>query len=303
MKSYIRWVALVVLLGGAAAAALIFWPDAPANSPTPAPEPELVAGQDNCTAEVVVPGGIFVEGVVGVPQRLNPLLSDANPVEADLVDLIFEGLTRYDADGRLQPALAEQWSVSEDGLLITFTLRENAVWHDGQPVRAADVQFTYSLLQQESFPAPAGLRLLWQPVIIEVVDERTVNFRLPQPYAPFLEATTRGLLPAHLLADIPLAELADHPFNHAPVGAGPFMIVDGDNWRRVGRLTLAPNPAYWPPEISPDGLAFQFFADYATLLNALHTGGVQAVNNIPAAAVNEAALLPELRLITSPAPR
>jgi peptide/nickel transport system substrate-binding protein len=303
VKPYIRWLALVVLLGSVAAAALIFWPTSPAASPTPEPELELAAGPGVCTAETIISGGILAEGVVGAPQRLNPLLSDANPVEADLADLLFEGLTRYDHDGRLQPATAERWTVSEDGLTIAFTLRENALWHDGQPIRAADVQFTYGLLQQETFPAPAGLRLLWQAVSIEVVDERTINFRLPQPYAPFLEATTRGLLPAHLLADIPPAELADHPFNFAPVGSGPFMVADGDSWRRNGRLTLAPNPAYWPSEISPDGLALQFFPDYATLLAALRNGDLQAVNNIPAAAVAEAAMLPELRLVTSPAPR
>ena len=303
MKADFRWPALVALVGVALVATLLFWPERPADTPTPVPESELLSGPGNCTAEIVVPGGIFVEGVVGIPQRLNPLLSDGNPVEADLVDLLFEGLTRYDGRGHLQPALAESWAVSDDGLTITFTLREEAAWHDGQPVRAVDVQFTYGLLQQEAFPAPAGLRLLWQAVTIEVVDERTVQFRLPQPYAPFLEATTRGLLPAHLLADIPPAELADHPYNWAPVGAGPFMVADGDSWRRTGRLSLTPNPAYWPPEISPDGLALQFFPDYTSLLAALDAGDIQAVNKIPAAAVVEAALLPNLRLISSPAPR
>jgi peptide/nickel transport system substrate-binding protein len=303
VKAEFRWPALAALVGVVLIATLLLWPERPADMPTAAPQPELQEGQGSCTAETVVPGGIFVEGVVGIPQRLNPLLSDNNPVEADLVDLLFEGLTRYDDRGFLQPALAESWAVSDDGLTITFTLREEAAWHDGQPVRAADVQFTYGLLQQEAFPAPAGLRLLWQAVTITVVDERTVQFRLPQPYAPFLEATTRGLLPAHLLADIPPAELADHPYNWAPVGAGPFMVADGDNWRRTGRLTLTPNPVYWPAEVSPDGLAFQFFADYPGLLAALDAGDIQAVNKIPATAVVEAALLSNLRLISSPAPR
>jgi peptide/nickel transport system substrate-binding protein len=287
-------------------AALFLWPEPPAETPvaaTPEPEPELTVGPGICTAEIIASGGIFTEGVVGVPQRLNPLLSDANPVEADLVDLIFEGLTRYDGDGRLQPALAERWIVSDNGLVVTFILRENARWHDGQPIRAADIQFTYGLLQNEAFPAPSSLRLLWQAVFIETVDERTVLFHLPQPYAPFLEATTRGLLPAHLLADIPAEALADHPFNFAPIGAGPFMVADGDNWRHFGRLTLIPNPAYWPPEMSPDGLAFQFFADYPSLLTALNAGEIQAVNNIPATAVVDATALPQLRLISSPAPR
>ncbi|MCB0014499.1 MAG: hypothetical protein KDE34_21440, partial [Anaerolineales bacterium] len=92
-----------------------------------------------CTQTVPASGGIFVEGVVGLPRQINPLLSDPNPVDQELVSLIFDGLTRYDATGRLVPNLAESWQVSDDGLTVQFTLRDDAHWQDGEPVTAADV--------------------------------------------------------------------------------------------------------------------------------------------------------------------
>lgn len=97
-------------------------------------------------------GGDFVEGVVGAPRSLNPLLSDLYPVDRELTSLIFDGLTRYDASGALVSALAESWVVSDDGRSVTFTLRDDLVWHDGEPVTAVDVAFTYGLLQNEAFP-------------------------------------------------------------------------------------------------------------------------------------------------------
>ena len=74
--------------------------------------------------------------MVGAPLYLNPLLSDNQPIDRELVRLIFDGLTRYGVDGRLQPALAQSWQVSEDGLSLHFNLRQDATWHDGQPVTA-----------------------------------------------------------------------------------------------------------------------------------------------------------------------
>ena len=92
------------------------------------------------------PGGTYVEGLLGTPQFVNPLLCQYNEVDRDLCSLIFSGLIRYDERGLPQPDLAERWDVSADGLVYTFHLRPNARWHDDQPVTAADVVFTLQLL-------------------------------------------------------------------------------------------------------------------------------------------------------------
>lgn len=256
-----------------------------------------------CTTRVPAPGGTMTEGVVGAPRYLNPLLSDENPVDRELSSLLFDGLLQVDETGRLAPALAEEWAVSEDGLTVQFALRDDVRWHDGEPFTAEDVVFTYSLLQNDAFPAPEEVRALWQPVTISSSGPNSVSFTLPEPYAPFLDATTRGILPAHLLSGVAPAALPEHEFNVRPVGTGPFMVAAGENWRRTGRLRLAPNPAFWRQGVQLDGLAFRFYPDMAELMNAYRAGEVQAINNVPAWAVPEVLAMERTRLFTAPLPR
>ena len=256
-----------------------------------------------CTTRVPAAGGSLAEGMVGAPRALNPLLAENNPVERELVSLIFDGLTRYDEAGELVPALARSWEVGEEGRTVTFTLADDVTWHDGRPFSAADVLFTYQLLQDEAFPAPAELRALWQSVTIEQQGQHTVSFTLPEPYSPFLDATTRGILPAHLLQELSPAEIARHDFNQHPVGTGPFMVPADSNWPRTGRLHLLPSPDRWPQGVKLDGLEFRFYPDFATLLAAYRAGEIQALNSVPPAQVPEVAALARTRLYSAPLPR
>ncbi len=192
MKPDIRWQALLALAGLALVLMLLSY---------------QVQSAALCSVTVPATGGTFVEGIVGHPSSLNPLLSDPYPVDRELTNLIFDGLVSYDETGQVIPALAENWSVSEDGLTITFELREGLKWHDGQPVSAEDVAFTYGLIQNEDSPGPVALKEFWQSVVIDVQDERTIKFTLPQPYSPFFEAVTRGILPSHKLEGVDVADI------------------------------------------------------------------------------------------------
>lgn len=262
-----------------------------------------VQSEGLCTTRVPTAGGSVIEGVVGIPHYLNPLLSDPNPVDRELTSLIFDGLLYYDDSGRLAPALARDWQVSEDGLTVTFSLREDVTWHDGEPFTADDVVFSYSLLQDEAFPATPALRALWQSVTISRDGPATVSFTLREPYSPFLDATTRGILPAHLLAGISPAQIAGHSFNNQPVGTGPFMVPAGENWARTAQLRLVPNPKFWPQGIQLDGVTFRFFPDTDAVIDAYQSGEVQAINDVPSPRVPEVLALEQTRMYTSPSPR
>lgn len=287
MKFHLRWQILLAVLAFSLTAALLSF---------------QVQSTSLCTTRVPAAGGVFVEGVVGLPQYLNPLLSDPFPVDRELVSLIFDGLTQVNEKGRIVPALAENWTVSEDGRTVRFVLRDDVTWHDGQPVTAEDVVFTYGLMQDENFPGPAALRNLWQNVTITQVDERTVEFALPEPYAPFLTETTRGILPAHLLQGVTAVSLAEDSFNQFPVGTGPWMVNANEDWRQTGQLQLLPNPVYWRQGTQIPVLAFQFFPDETTLLEAFADGRIQAINSISPAMLPEAAAVPEIRLFTAESP-
>lgn len=255
-----------------------------------------------CTTRLPASGGRVVEGIVGRPQYLNPLLSHENPVDSHLVDLIFDGLVRYGPDGVPLPALASGWEVSDDGRTFTFELREDARWHDGRPVSSADVAFTYGLLKEDSFPAEESLRELWKSVVISPTTVSQISFVLPQPYGAFVDAATVGILPVHLLGDVAPEDLGGHSYNRTPVGTGPFMVPPGNDWRDDGYLRLAPNPLYWRQGVQIDFLEFKFFEDVPSLIAASSDGEIQAISSVPEEGVAEIGTVDRMRLFSAPAP-
>ncbi|MBC7242760.1 MAG: peptide ABC transporter substrate-binding protein, partial [Anaerolineae bacterium] len=169
--------------------------------------------------------GRYTEGLAGAPQHLNPLLAQYNSVDRDICALLFEGLTAFDEAGRVVPRLAERWAIAPDGLTYTFVLRKGVYWHDGAPFTADDVVFTAGVMADPGFQAldPSGLFDLWSSVKVEKLDDYTVRFTLSEPFAPFLDYSTIGILPAHLLKQMPVPDLPKAAFNSQPVGTGPFM--------------------------------------------------------------------------------
>ncbi|MGA9534057.1 MAG: ABC transporter substrate-binding protein, partial [Anaerolineales bacterium] len=196
-----------------------------------------------------VSGGAHVEGLIGHLVRLNPLLDFNNQVDADVDRLLYRGLVRFDSRGTPIPDLAESLSISADTTLVTVSLRQDATWHDGQPVEAADVVYTFSKLKDDGYPGPSDLHDFWQDIKIVLLDEHTVQFQLPEPYAPFIDFLSIGLLPDHLLRGVDAVDLADHPFNLEPVGTGPFQfdrfLVDGD---QITGVSLKSNPEFYGQE-------------------------------------------------------
>ncbi|MEJ2750561.1 MAG: ABC transporter substrate-binding protein, partial [Anaerolineae bacterium] len=130
----------------------------------------------------------------------------------------------------------------------------------------------------------------------------TVQIVLPQPYAPFMAATTRGILPAHQWQGVTAVSLPSAEFNQQPIGTGPFMVAPGQNWTRDHRLNLTPNPAYWRSGTKVSTLEFRFFPDEAALLDAFRAGRVQAINRVTDDMLPEIAAEPDTRLFTAGEP-
>ena len=163
------------------------------------------------TEEVPAAGGTYVEGVLGYWEVINPILApivvQAHPVDQDLATLVFDGLTTLDATGQVSPSLALDWDVSEDGTVYEFRLRRDVVWHDGAPFTATTWPLRCRRMQDPNYQGAPALRELWRNVTVEQVDDYTVRFILDEPFPSFLYYTTIGLLPAHLLSDVPAADL------------------------------------------------------------------------------------------------
>ena len=164
----------------------------------------------------------YREGVLGHPVSVSPF-SARTQADRDLVALVFSGLVRNGPSGTLVPDLAERWSVDPSGFVWTFQLRDDAVWHDGEPVTAEDVAFTIRVLQDPAYHGPAAGS--WNEVTVQATAPRTVMFTLKTPLGGFLQAATQPIAPAHLLASVPIADLPDHPFGRQPIGSGPFALA------------------------------------------------------------------------------
>jgi peptide/nickel transport system substrate-binding protein len=286
----LRWPLLVALLALAAIAVLLI-------------------GQKPVTLVPIEPvvepaeGGVYAEGLIGSLTRLNPLLDTYNSVDRDVDRLIFSGLLHFDDRGLPQAGLADSWGISRDGTIYNFSLRAGAVWHDGEPVTSDDVIFTIELMRSEDSPLPADLVEFWQQVEIERLDDKTIQFRLPEPYSPFLDFLTFGVLPAHLLGDLSLTEIIDSPFNLQPVGSGPYrfdrlIVEDG----QIAGVVLSAFQDYYaqPPFI--EQIAFRYYPDAQAAFAAYQKGEIGGIAQVTPAILPQVLAEPNLNLYTSRLP-
>lgn len=171
--------------------------------------------------EIPVRGGTHIEGVVGSPRFINPLLA-ISETDNDVTRLVFGGLMKPEADGTLTPYLAEAFEISDDGLVYTFTLRDDIEFHDGTPITAKDVVFTVRSAKNPDIKSPK--RANWEGVEVAAIDERTVSFTLREPYGLFLENTTLGILPSRLWESVTPEEFPFSDLNGNPVGSGMYRV-------------------------------------------------------------------------------
>lgn len=166
-------------------------------------------------------GGTLKEGMVGNPRFINPILA-ISETDRDLTTLVYSGLMRTTPNGNIIPDLAESFEVSDDGLLYTFTIRDDAYFQDGEKVTTDDVIFTILKTQDPAIKSPK--RANWDGILIEKIDDRKIRFTLSQPYSPFLLNTTIGILPEHIWKDVSTDEFAFTNFNTNPIGSGPYTV-------------------------------------------------------------------------------
>lgn len=238
-----------------------------------------------------------VEAVVGRPEVINPILA-RHEVDRDLVALVFNGLTRVNERFQIVPDLAQAWQVSPDGCRYTFELRRDVVWHDGAPFTADDVVFTVRAMQEQYYQGPAQLANLWCTVQVERVHRYGVRFILKEPFTPFLDYTTIGILPLHLLADVPAVLLPQQPFNWRPVGTGPFQVSEVH--LDQGYLVLKANSAYFRPPPHIEQVEFQFYPDQASILAAYDEKAVTGIGGTRSQELEAVRERPSLALYSAP---
>lgn len=212
-------------------------------------------------------GGTLTIVTSGGPTYLNSALSTAG-AEALISPKIYDGLLAYDFGMKPRAELATEWSLSEDGLRLTFKLREGVTWHDGKPFTSHDVKVSFmEILKLHHGRGRASFADLTD---VETPDPLTAIFVLSKPSASIMSvfnASESPVMPAHLYEG---TDILENPANMAPVGTGPFRFVE---YTRGETLIVDKNADYWDGE-KPyvDRVIFRFIADGSTRAAMLESG-------------------------------
>ena len=229
--------------------------------------------------EVPAHGGSLTEGLIGSSRFINPLL-ELSDADRDLTYLVYSGLMRATAEGDLIPDLAESYTISDDGLTYTFKLKNNIYFQDGQKVTADDIEYTIGMTQDINLRSPK--RNNWIGVTVEKISESEIAFQLKQPYSPFLENTTLGILPKHIWGNATADEFPFSSYNTEPVGSGPYQVI---NIKRNGsgiptsyELKSFKKYALGEPFIT--NLKLNFYANEKDLSNAYSDGQIDSTSSL-----------------------
>lgn len=234
---------------------------------------------------------------------LPPLITETSGFV--VADQILERLADPDAsleiadDRHFHPRLADAWTWAVDSLALAFHLSPNAAWHDGRPVTAGDVRFTFDLYTDTALASPAA-PLLTDIDSVEARDERTAVFWFRHRTSrQFFDATYHmRILPRHLLDTVRRDALRASAFARAPTGSGPFRFVQ---WRAGQTLELAANPRYdrQPPRFQR--LVFAIVPEPSAALARALAGELDVLPNLRPADVTRVARSPGLRALRWPA--
>lgn len=166
----------------------------------------------------------FIEGYVGDDLRINPIIAAQSNQDRDVTQLVYSSLVKVTTTGEMVPELAETWSISTDGKSYTMYLRKGVKWHDGYEFTAKDVVTTFELIKLAGEKVPNGQIL--QNVVVTAPDSYTVQFKLPQANAAFLELLMFGILPDHIFNGYTYTKFADESQDMIPIGTGPYKYVE-----------------------------------------------------------------------------
>ena len=243
-------------------------------------------------------GGTVTVGMSADFQPINSITA-GDQYTVELINYaLFTPLIQYDEKLGVRPYLAERWDMTPRD--ITFHLRRDVKWHDGRPVTADDVKFTFDAAKDPATGSLIGSAYLPQVKSAEIVDSFTIKFTFAQPHAQALEDFWWAPMPKHLLQNVAAAELRNAAFNRQPVGSGPYKF---GQWQANQRLIIERNPAFpqglgGPPSI--ERVVFRVIPEASTLLTELTTGGVEVDIPLPPDQVKQAQSNDQLQVFAFP---
>ena len=226
------------------------------------------------------PPGVLIVGQIAEPKSLDPHAVTAVNDFRILMN-VYDGLVRY-KDGTLEvePALAESWTISDDGTVYTFDLRDGVSFHDGSPLTAEAVKFNFDRMLDENHPfydtGPFPLSFFFSAIdSVTAEDADTVTFTLKEPYAPFLSNLA---YPTGLIVSPEAVKEFGKDFGRHPSGTGPFRFAE---WESNAKVVVVRNEDYWGGAPALEAVVFRPITDANTRVAEMLAGGIDLMVEVP----------------------
>lgn len=255
------------------------------------------------TAEGPAPEGAPVDGGTAVISRVsdfdafNEFVSTDYDTSQVLRQMLFMPLVQLDDDMNFEPYLAESMELAEDGMSITFTLRDSILWHDGAPVTADDVVWSYETYTNPDL-AYANVQYFQFIDGVEKIDDRTVRFDFTEVHAePEMDFIEWSPMPKHLLEDVPVTQMKTAAFNRNPVGNGPFKFV---SWDANQQAVFEANESFPLGRPHLDRVVVRIIPEQTTELTELLTGTIDMMRAVPPAESRRVETSENARLVSYP---
>jgi peptide/nickel transport system substrate-binding protein len=262
----------------------------------------VACGGDRPSADVAdgeaTAGGTAIIAFNAEMGRFNPLVNTDQNTNEVIYYMLFTPLVQYDELFEPRPYLAESWALEPEA--VTFHLSRDVRWHDGEPVTAYDVEFTFQCAKDPETASVLSSAYLELVESAQVIDSFTIRFTFTRPHARPLDGFWWAPVPKHLLEDTPPAEMIRSPFNRRPVGSGPFRFVDWEAGESVTlvRVTDFPESLGGPPFL--DRVIFRLIGEPATLLSEALTGGIDVNGSLFPHQAEQVERTPGVRLLSYP---
>ncbi|MBT6068677.1 hypothetical protein HOG48_02900 [Candidatus Peregrinibacteria bacterium] len=213
----------------------------------------------------------YTEALYGGLQKLNPVYTDFNTVDQDISRLLFCSLSSYNPQtGKVEESIATH-TLDTSQTIYTFEIKPDITWHDGTPVTANDIVFTYkNVIQNKAFQNRI-LKDTFAEIEIKRIDDKTAQFILKAPNSFFFTSTINGLLPHHILKDVAINSLPTHEFNAKPIGCGPFEFDSLSKEGEITQVRLKRSAEYFEAGGNIDKVVFNIYPNFGTMIEGLHS--------------------------------
>ncbi len=218
-------------------------------------------------------GDSYVPSVLADATTLLPIMA-SDQVSHLVIGNLFNGLLKYNPKIELEGDLAESWEVLDEGKAILFHLKPHIFWHDGQPLTARDIEFTYQTLINPEVPSPYKGDFLGIESL-EVLDELTVRIKYKEALSPALSSWTIWIIPKHLLEreDFLKTDFARHP-----IGSGPYKFK---RWKTGEFIEVIANQNYFEGRPNLDRIIYRIIPDQTTTFLELHQQSIDSMSLTP----------------------